>query len=387
MDVAGLGARTRLLWRGPDVVLAGIGEAGRPDRTDVVADLAARTDDLHIPGQGPVAFGALPFEQGAAAEFVIPEIAVAQTSAGSAVTWYGDAPLEDVLARIDHEAATPMPNGTEPTSLSVESVIPPEVWRDEIVAEGVRRINAGDLEKVVLARELVVRSDRPIDQGVVVSRLAQTFPSAYVFNIEGFVGASPELLVARFDNVVQARPLAGTAPRGSGPESDKALADGLLGSAKNRDEHRITIDWFLNVLLPYCSYVDAEPEPSLLTVANLHHLQTLVEGRLSSPPASALELVDAVHPTPAVGGAPQGTALDVISEIERANRGRYAGPSGWVDAAGNGEFAVSVRTAQMTDEEVRLFAGVGVVADSDPQAELDETRTKFRALLGALLQP
>ena len=160
-----------------------------------------------------------------------------------------------------------------------------------------------------------------------------------------------------------------------------------MASDKNRWEHRITIDWLLDTLLPFCSYVDAEPEPTIVTLANVHHLGTRVEGRLSSPPSSVLELVSALHPTPAVGGQPQETALMLIEALERTERGRYAGPCGWVDGAGNGGFAVSVRSAEIKGTEARIFAGVGVVGESDPASELAETRSKFQAMLGALLRP
>ncbi len=186
---------------------------------------------------------------------------------------------------------------------------------------------------------------------------------------------------------MRAHPLAGTAPRSSDPEADARLAAGLLASDKNRWEHRITIDWLLDTLLAYCSYVDAEPEPSIVTLANVHHLGTRVEGRLSSPAASVLELVSALHPTPAVGGDPQGRALELIAELEGLERGRYAGPAGWVDGAGNGAFAVALRSAEVSGREARFCAGVGVVADSDPAAELAETRSKFQAMLSALVRP
>ena len=220
-----------------------------------------------------------------------------------------------------------------------------------------------------------------------IRALRDSFPTAVVFRIGGFLGATPELLVSRHGDIVRAHPLAGTAPRSADPAADGRLAAGLLASAKDQGEHRITIEWLLDGLLPFCSYVDAEPEPTIVTLANLHHLGTRVEGRLSSPPASVLELVAALHPTPAVGGDPQGRALEIIAELERADRGRYAGPAGWVDGDGNGAFAVAIRSAQIDGLVTRFFAGVGVVADSDPEAELAETRTKFRAMLGALIRP
>ncbi len=281
----------------------------------------------------------------------------------------------------------PVPFGPEPSTFRLDSTLAPEIWRDEVVGFARDRILAGALDKAVLARELRLHTDHPIDPALVIDRLRSTFPSAILFSVNGFLGASPELLVAREGDVVRAHPLAGTAPRSSDPATDAAHAAGLLGSTKDRWEHRITIDWLLDTLLPFCSYVDAEPEPTIVTLANVHHLGTRVEGRLSSPAGSVLELVAALHPTPAVGGQPQDVALDLIEGLERADRGRYAGPCGWVDGAGNGAFAVSVRSAEIVGTEARIFAGVGVVDDSDPAAELAETRSKFQAMLGALIRP
>lgn len=343
------------------------------------------------PGSGPVAFAALPFDPDALGELIVPDIVVAADPGGRRwVTFFNDGPgsasVEAVLSSVA-EAESAVHRGPEPTQLTLQSMMTPENWRDNVVGQGRQAIRNGELDKCVLARELMVRANADFDPAVVISRLALTFPLANLFLIDGFIGASPELLVARLNDVVRAHPLAGTLPRSTDPDRDRTLAAELLASDKNRWEHRITIDWLLDNLLPYCSYVDAEPEPSIVTMANVHHLGTLVEGRLSSPPAPVLELVAALHPTPAVGGSPQKEALAVITEIERAERGRYGGPVGWVDAAGNGEFAVGIRSAQVAGTEARLFAGVGVVADSDPESELAETRAKFRAMLGALLVP
>jgi menaquinone-specific isochorismate synthase len=188
-------------------------------------------------------------------------------------------------------------------------------------------------------------------------------------------------------DVVRAQPLAGTAPRGGDPASDARLAASLLASTKDREEHRITIDSLHDVLLPFCSYLDEEPEPSIVAVANVQHLATTVEGRLSNPPASALELASVLHPTPAVGGDPKDAALACIREEEGLDRGRYAGPVGWSDAAGNGRWAVGIRSAEVEGPIARVFAGNGIVADSDPTTELAETRAKLQAMLGAIVRP
>lgn len=364
-------------------------------------------NELDCPGSGPVAFSAMPFDPDEPGELIVPRLVVGSNAAGMRWLTVYHQETEDerspdggvtvldregliAAALSDFENVLTDADGDHapaPVDYSLRSSLPPERWRDDVVGAATDRINGGELIKAVLARELVLTTDQPIRPQDVVKRLSSVFPSAATFLIDGFVGASPELLVSRMDDVVRAHPLAGTAPRSTDPVIDQRQTAALLASDKDRWEHRITIDWLLDTLLPFCSYVDAEPEPSILTLANVHHLGTRVEGRLSSPAAPILELVAALHPTPAVGGSPQKDALALIAELEQAERGRYAGPVGWVDSSGNGEFSVAVRTAEMSGNEVRFFAGVGVVGDSDPAAELEETRAKFKAMLGALVVP
>ncbi len=412
-DFYTLGSLSGLLWAKSGRIIAGLGPVQRMPPTSTDLAVVPGRDDLQIPGTGPVAFAALPFKlpqriNEPASELLLPEVVLAVDPDGrrwATVLLTGAAAMSDesVIDHVLHRVAELGPTqgaGTdtatdvaeaahrEPTEVTLRSGLAPEYWRDEIVASACALIRSGELNKVVLARELSVTADASFDQPTIMARLAATFPTANLFLVDGFFGASPETLISRMGDVVTAHPLAGTLPRSNDPNRDRELAAQLLASDKNRWEHRITIDWLLDTLLPFCSYVDAEPEPSLVSLANVHHLGTKVEGRLSSPPTSVLDLVAALHPTPAVGGEPQKKALDVIDELEQADRGRYAGPTGWIDAAGNGQFAVSVRSAQfVAPNRVDLFAGVGVVADSDPQEELDETRAKFRAILGALVQP
>lgn len=398
IDPAALGAATGMLWSHQGTCFAGLGEAMRiPVACIGDADamraaqhqlsVLAGPDDLDRPGSGPVAFAAFPFDRTAAGELVVPRVVVASGPEGRrwlTVVSDGTISAQDALAEVHRALAAT--DATDPDELSMRSVLAPAVWRDEVVAPARDRIRAGELTKAVLARELVLEASRPIDQRAVLHRLLRAHPSATVFALDGFVGASPETLVSRVDDVVRAHPLAGTTPRATDPAGDQQAAAALLASSKDRWEHRITIDWLLDELLPFCSYVDAEPEPGIVSLPNVHHLGTRVEGRLSAPPASVLELVAALHPTPAVGGDPQADALALIAELERAARGRYAGPTGWVDADGNGSFVVAIRSAQLDGAQARLFAGVGVVGDSDPQSELDETRAKFQAMLPALLR-
>lgn len=401
-DLVALGARTGLLWSREGLVVAGLGQVARwqPDGIDALHEagerLAAIASDpastASGPGTGPIAFATLPFDRTANGTLIVPEILLGQAPDGRRwLTVVADddasADTSDALARMNDVLDRPVPDGPQPQSFDLVSTLAPEIWRDEVIGFARSRIRAGELDKAVLARELVLRTDHPIDPAHIIERLRRSYQTAILFSVDGFVGASPELLVSRTDALVRAHPLAGTAPRSSDPTEDQRMTTRLLTSDKDRWEHQITIDWLLDTLLPYCSFVDAEPEPTIVSLANVHHLGTRVEGRLSSPPAGVLELVAALHPTPAVGGHPQQPALDLIAAMERMDRGRYAGPTGWVDAAGNGEFAVSVRSAQIDNTTVRLCAGVGVVRDSDPAAELAETRAKFQAMLSALVRP
>ncbi len=404
LDLVDLGAQAGLVWSNDGTILAGMGPvchriplsrpSGGAEATAALAALAGR-DELNRAGSGPLAFAALPFDRHADGELLLPEIVLGADRAGFRwATVLADRDLTDdevgervsaALAALEAESSAE--RGPEPTRFDVRSTLAPEYWRDEILTPARDLIRAEAMEKVVLARELTVATDRPIDLPLVLTRLAATYPVGHLFCVDGFFGASPEQLVSRLGDVVRAHPLAGTAPRSSDPDRDRTLATELMTSDKNRWEHRITISWLLDNLLPFCSYVDAEPEPSIVSLANVHHLGTRVEGRLSSPPPSILELVGALHPTPALGGSPQGPALDLIDKVEELDRGRYGGPTGWVDAKGNGVFAVAIRSAQMDENQIRVFSGVGVVDDSDPEAELAETRAKFSAILNALIRP
>jgi menaquinone-specific isochorismate synthase len=242
----------------------------------------------------------------------------------------------------------------------------------------------GGLSKVVLAREVLVEQATPFDRAAVLRRLRERYPACFLFLVDGFLGASPELLVRRDGDRVRAQPMAGTAPRGATPEEDAALAEGLRASATYRHEHQITIDMVYDTLLPWCSYLDYEPEPSIAAVANVQHLASYVEGLLSDPAPSILELVAALHPTPAVSGWPRDRATAWIDAHEEIDRDRYAGAVGWVDAAGHGVWAVAIRCALVAGGRARVIAGNGIVAGSDPATELAETEAKLAAMLGAL---
>lgn len=398
VDLVAVGARSGLLWRSPDVVLAGLGS-----RVEIPVDLGGSvgeaqqrlsdmvgTDEVNVPGTGPVGFAALNFDASVPGNAIVPEVVLGWSNGVRFVTTleastdaHSARPLSDVEALVDEVLARHIEPA--PTTVHVELDRTAESWRDDVVAVARDTIAESELEKAVFARALTLVGSSDFDSAPIVERLAERFGAALLFSIDGFIGASPELLVSRRDRTVRAHPLAGTAARSADPDVDAEAVAGLLASSKDRVEHRITIDWLLSELLSFSSYVDAEPEPSVVTLENVHHLGTLVEGVLSEPAASVLDLVKAVHPTPAVGGKPQGDALALINRLEGLDRGRYAGPSGWFDGLGNGQFAVAVRTAQIDRATARVVAGVGVVAQSDPQAELVETQSKFRAILGSML--
>lgn len=358
---------------------------------DHVGMVAAALGSIHDdgpdgPGRGPVAFGALPYDRSAPATLTVPEVIHGRSSDGdrwtTRIVQADGAPIHPPTPPAPAHHA---PGPQEPTTVGVRSVIDPSRWMDT-VADAVARIEAGDLTKVVLAREIEATADRPFDANRLLAAFHDAAPLAYAYSVDGFVGATPELLVSRIGDVVRAHPMAGTLPRTGDPDADARRAGDLLRSHKNRVEHQITIDMVHETLLPWCSYLDAEPGPSIVAAGPVQHLATLVEGRLSTPRPSVLDLVAALHPTPAVGGSPRAEALTLQAELEWTDRGRYAGPVGWVDAAGNGVFGVGIRGVQLTGPSARLFAGVGVVEGSDPAAELEETRAKARAVLAALVR-
>ncbi len=254
------------------------------------------------------------------------------------------------------------------------------------MAEAVTAIRAGGLRKVVLARDLFATAAEPIDARVVLERLAERYPDCFTFACDGLVGATPELLVRRAGRQVSALVLGGTAPRGADPVQDEALGSQLLASAKNTEEHAYAVASIRDALRPLCDTLDVEARPALLKLPNLQHLGTQVRGTLADTgtPKSALALAAAVHPPAAVCGTPSGAALELIRELEQMDRERYAGPVGWMDADGNGEWGIALRCAQLSGRTARLFAGCGIVAGSDPAAELAETLVKFQPMRDAL---
>jgi menaquinone-specific isochorismate synthase len=372
----------------------GVGIAGRGVALRVDADIASATlasiphEDPHGSGLGPVAIGSVPFVPGSPAALVVPAVVVHKLGDGR--TWlttvHGG---HDDPERPDVAALTPP---TEPVPTASSYSIEPGVAVDhylEAVCAARDAVRAGSITKAVIARPILVTSSDPIDVHAVLRRLKASFGSSHRFSIDGFIGASPELLVSVHDGIVRSHPLAGTAPRTGDVELDARIAAELVASTKNQVEHRVVVEMVHDTLLPWVSYLDWQPEPSIVTVANVQHLGSEVEGRLSAPAPGVVELVRALSPTPALGGHPRDEALALIAATEGFERGRYGGAVGWVDARGDGVWAVAIRCAELSEDRrtARLVAGGGIVADSEPLAELAETQAKFQAMLSALVRP
>jgi menaquinone-specific isochorismate synthase len=343
-------------------------------------DAAEVDDQVRVRGSGPVAFGTFTFDASSEGSvLIIPRTVLGRDGRGRA--W------------LTTVTGPGQPSGPEPVTVPDplsnvrwhDGSLPAPQW-EQAVAAAVAAIKAGRLRKVVLARDLYATVDQPIDPRILLRRLAARYPECYTFACDGMVGATPELLIQQTGREVSALVLAGTTPRGGNPAEDEALGAELLASAKNTEEHSYAVASIRDTLGPLCNTLDVEARPALLKLPNLQHLGTRVRGTLAptGTPRSALALAAAVHPTAAVCGTPTGAAFELIRELEHMDRERYAGPVGWVDAEGNGEWGIALRCAQLSGRSARLFAGCGIVAGSDPAAELAEAQVKFRPMRGAL---
>lgn len=318
----------------------------------------------------PHVIGAVAFDQSAPAALAVPET-------------LRTAPPLTADPLIALPAETP-----EATDWRIRPVPSPEEY-GEGVAGAVERMWRGDFSKVVLARTLELTAPAPLDVPLMLQRLARRDPSGYTFALptapgRTLVGASPELLVSRRGHQVVANPLAGSTPRSSDLAEDVRRAAALLESAKDLHEHAVVVDAVHQALAPFCTDLTIPARPTLIRTATMWHLSTTVTGTLTSPDASALELACALHPTPAVCGTPTATAREVIRETEPFDRGFFTGMVGWGDADGDGEWVVTIRCAEAEERSLRLYAGAGVVAASDPAAETAETGAKFRTFLDAV---
>lgn len=370
---------------------------GGPER---ITDLAREVEAVlrRVPpapeAPPPVAAGCIPFDHGRPATLTVPEYLVLRRAPGQThsltVSTQGLGPVDPPRERwtgraLPHEAFAEIQLRADPE---------PEAYA-AAVREAVRRIRAGRLRKVVLARTVLVAAERALDPKQLLWRLRAVDPDCTTFAapelepdrpepVGELVGATPELLVAKRGDEVLATPLAGSAPRFGDPERDAASAARLLASPKDREEHALVVEDVAAALGPLCEELHHPREPEPLGTANVWHLSTPFRGRLRPTVRSVLDLVAALHPTAAVAGSPREAARAALAELEPIDRGWYAGPVGWVDAEGDGEWAIALRCAELTGTTARIFAGAGIVAGSDPAAELEETERKFRALLDAL---
>jgi menaquinone-specific isochorismate synthase len=395
-------------WVRQGAGLAGWGEAARvtlpagADRFTAgekwlheITENADIDDAVRRRGSGLVAFGTFTFDDVSdGSVLVVPEAVLGRDGTGNA--WLTTITREGASGQ---QTGASQPGASQPgawPSGTVQPLVAPGAiaWHDgslsapeweQAVGEAVRRITHSTLRKVVLARDLHASADNPVDVRVLLRRLAARYPGCYTFACDGLVGATPELLISRDGWEVSSLVLAGTAPRGATPAQDSDLARALLGSAKENEEHEYAAASLRDTLSPLCAAMYVTPRPELIRLPNVQHLGTRVRGTLAAV-KSALTLVAAVHPTAAVGGTPTGAAIEAIRELESMDRERYAGPVGWIDADGNGEWGIALRCAQLSGRRARLFAGCGIVAGSDPSAELAETESKFRPMRMALEQ-
>ena len=380
-----------LLWMRRNQGLAGIGTALRlefsgPTRlTDAAAawrDVAAAatvTDPLGRTGTGLLAFGAFAFDASSAQSsvLIVPQVIVGREDGQCWVTriWPtgGTKPELPLALR---------PLGHEYRISLLPGALPADGYRTA-VGEAVGRIAAAHLNKVVLARDLVGHLPAESDLRRAVSELALGYPDCWTYAVDGLVGSSPETLIRADHGEVNARVLAGTMSRGADAAADLEAALHLATSSKDGDEHAFAVQSVLASLRPHTSHLTTSEIPFTVKLPNLWHLATDVEGTLSDG-STSLDLIAAMHPTAAVAGTPTESALALIRELEPFDRGRYAGPVGWVGADGDGEWAIALRCAQVTPTgDVTAYAGCGIVLDSEPDRELAETRMKFRPIVEA----
>lgn len=379
-----------MVWSRRGDMLVGWGRAAELPATlsavdwwRAVAEVAEVDDKVRMPGSGLIAFGALPFDPdhtSSGATLTVPKMIIGRRGDTSWVTH----------VFVDGEPERPQPQsipfGPHWSATVGPGACTPDGYQATVRA-GLDAIASGEVAKVVLARDLVGTVPAGADLRRLVRALASAYPDTWTFAVDGLIGASPETLVTVSGGTVTARVLAGTAARGADADADVAASLALATSTKDGDEHRYAVQSVLTALRPHTTALVAEAEPFMLKLPNVWHLATDVEGTLARS-ASALDLVEVLHPTAAVAGTPTPAALDVIRRVEPFDRGRYAGPVGWIDGNGDGEWAIALRCAQFETAadgiHLTAHAGAGIVAGSDPETEMLETRVKFRPIVDAL---
>lgn len=332
---------------------------------------------VHGSGTGPVLFTSFSFDRNEESIAVIPQVIVGKKGENSWITWIG-------------EGAQPTLPDTSPDFGDQnfewrQGTLSEQQWESR-VAQAIARIDKGEIDKVVLARDLIATTSGEIDARPILNKLSNNYPATWVFSVNGLIGATPELLLRLSRGMVTSRVLAGTIPKTGDDARDLALAGSLARSSKDLEEHEYAVRSVADALEPFCSSTNVPEAPFVLHLANVMHLATDVTGALleSKHHVDAFALLKSLHPSAAVCGTPRNLAFDVIDEIEGMNRGRYAGPVGWIDARGDGELGIALRSGQITGNEIRIFAGCGIVAGSDPAVELAESNAKFSAMKSAL---
>ena len=337
----------------------------------------AISDSVHVSGTGPILFTSFSFDQNEESVLVIPEVIVGMRNGSSWITWIGD-------------QAQPKLAESAPTLEDAEynwgdGSISPGEWQIR-VAQAIKEIESTKLEKVVLARDLKVNSHRPIDPRKILRNLSAEYPSTWIFAVAGLIGATPELLLRLSRGMVTSRVLAGTISKTGDDDRDLALAASLARSSKDLEEHEYAVRSVADALDPFCTSTNVPESPFVLHLANVMHLATDVTGALieSKKSVDAFTILEKLHPSAAVCGTPTENAAKLIKDIEGMPRGRYAGPVGWLDARGDGELGIALRCGQITENELRIFAGCGIVAGSSPEKELSESNAKFAPMRSAL---
>lgn len=373
-----------LVWLSPEVSLFGWGVAARFDPgtgrdrllriRDSFRDRIREADLAGEPGMPPATmFASATFApQSSGSIGILPQVLVGRRGD----LWWTTT-VDD--AAVPTELDDPAP-GDRPRYAG--SSVPDVLWLER-VADAINEIQAGRLDKVVLARDYAVWSRTPFHPARLLRHLRARFPSCYVFRVADLVGASPELLMRREGTDLESLVLAGTAAVFDDREEDRRAGQALLASHKDRWEHELAVRSVASALASLGADASVPTEPSLLRLDNVRHLATHITGAVSES-IDVMDLVHAAHPTAAVGGTPTDAALRLIGELEGMDRGRYSGPVGWANTAGDGEFAIALRCAELSGARARLFAGVGIVAESLPEQELEETRLKLDTMMEAL---
>jgi menaquinone-specific isochorismate synthase len=328
-------------------------------------------DEARLPGSGLLTFGSFAYaDDPGDSVLVVPAVVVGRRGDTAWITTISEAALPPT----PEIRVTSTPRAPQGAVFS-DGAMSGADW-ELVVADAVRRIRSGELEKVVLARDLIADVSEDLDVRAPLAQLADRYPSCWTFHVDGLFGATPEMLVRRERGLVTSRILAGTIRRTGDDAHDLALAATLARSSKDLEEHELAVRSVADSLAPYCLSMNVPESPFVLHLPNVMHLATDVTGVLDDG-SSALGLAAALHPSAAVGGTPTSSAVALIHEIEGMDRGRYAGPVGWMDSDGDGEWGIALRSAEYDGRRVRLFAGCGIVADSDPAAELAEAAAKF----------